>query len=164
MTDDQRTGDTSLMKTVESELAAKGVTFTDNFATYPLCCPSRTTFLTGEYAHNHRVESNNPPGGGYPGYLKKVNPSRTLGVELQATGYRTGYVGKFLNEFAPQPGTPVPPGWDTFDGLIGTTEYEMYGYSIDQDGTTKQFSCKRSKTNRCSGIVSPGKGAPPIMS
>jgi N-acetylglucosamine-6-sulfatase len=139
MTDDQRTDDTSVMRTVESKLAAKGVTFTRNFATYPLCCPSRTTFLTGEYAHNHRVQSNNPPGGGYAGFMRKVPPGRTLGVRLQRAGYRTGYVGKFLNEFAPDSENPEPPGWDVFDGLIGVTEYMMYGYSIDQDGTTKRY-------------------------
>ena len=139
MTDDQRTDDVDVMRTVKTELAAKGVTFADNFATYPLCCPSRTTFFTGEYAHNHRVQSNNPPAGGYPGFMAKVDPGRTLGVELQRAGYRTGYVGKFLNEFAPDPENPVPPGWDVFDGLIGVTEYMMFGYSIDQDGTTKKY-------------------------
>jgi N-acetylglucosamine-6-sulfatase len=139
MTDDQRTDDVRVMKTVQAQLAARGVTFANNFATYPLCCPSRTTFFTGEYAHNHRVLSNDPPAGGYPGFMAKVDPGRTLGVELQRAGYRTGYVGKFLNEFAPDPENPVPPGWDVFDGLIGVTEYMMYGYSIDQDGTTKQY-------------------------
>jgi arylsulfatase A-like enzyme len=139
MTDDQRTDDVDVMRTVKAELAAKGVTFADNFATYPLCCPSRTTFFTGEYAHNHHVQSNNPPAGGYPGFMAKVDPGHTLGVELQRAGYRTGYVGKLLNEFAPDPDNPVPPGWDVFDGLIGVTEYMMYGYSIDQDGTTKKY-------------------------
>src|SRR3712207_6020255 len=36
-----------------------GVTFTDAVASYPLCCPARATFLTGQYAHNHGAKGNN---------------------------------------------------------------------------------------------------------
>ena len=32
---------------------------------YSFCCPSRTTILRGQYPHNHRIEGNEWPAGGY---------------------------------------------------------------------------------------------------
>ena len=52
MTDDQDTQSVGVMHAVGRDLAAKGVTFSHNFVTTPECCPSRATFLTGQYAHN----------------------------------------------------------------------------------------------------------------
>jgi N-acetylglucosamine-6-sulfatase len=64
MTDDQRADEMGAMQTVRRKLAARGVTFTNAYATFPLCCPSRATFLTGQYAHNHGVMDNEWAGGG----------------------------------------------------------------------------------------------------
>ena len=57
MTDDQ---DNTLrgMDSVSSLLSARGTTFANSYTSYPLCCPSRATFLTGQYAHNHGVLGN----------------------------------------------------------------------------------------------------------
>ena len=47
-----------VMKTVGKELKRKGVTMKRYYNNFPLCCPSRSTILTGQYAHNHQVLSN----------------------------------------------------------------------------------------------------------
>jgi hypothetical protein len=44
---------------------AQGVTFANAHVPYPLCCPARATFLTGQYSHNNNVMANGPPTGGY---------------------------------------------------------------------------------------------------
>src|SRR4051812_39175234 len=64
LTDDQDTRSISVMGNVKRLLARRGVTFENSFVTYSLCCPSRVTLLTGQYAHNHGVVANNPPHGG----------------------------------------------------------------------------------------------------
>ena len=76
-----------------------GVTFNRYYASYPLCCPSRATLLSGRYAHSHGVISNDAPRGGWPGYQEKAIYEHNLGVWLQTAGYRTIHVGKFLNDY-----------------------------------------------------------------
>jgi N-acetylglucosamine-6-sulfatase len=61
MTDDQTVESLRVMPNVQALLSARGATFENSFVTYSLCCPSRATFLTGQYPHNHGVRSNSPP-------------------------------------------------------------------------------------------------------
>ena len=65
MTDDQTVESMRVMPNVKTLIADQGVTFDNSFVSYSLCCPSRSTFLTGQYAHNHGVWGNTAPNGGY---------------------------------------------------------------------------------------------------
>ena len=65
MTDDQTVESLRVMPNVQTLIAEKGVTFDNSFVSYSLCCPSRATFLTGQYAHNHGVMGQRPADGGY---------------------------------------------------------------------------------------------------
>ena len=65
LTDDQRWDSLSLMPTVESELVGNGLTFTNAFVENPLCCPSRTSFLTGLDSHSTGIYANDAPYGGF---------------------------------------------------------------------------------------------------
>ncbi|MBI4084825.1 MAG: sulfatase-like hydrolase/transferase, partial [Candidatus Levybacteria bacterium] len=60
-TDDQRFDLMDELPAVTKDLAKDGVTFMNAYTTTPLCCPSRSSFLTGEYAHNHGVWNNKSP-------------------------------------------------------------------------------------------------------
>src|SRR4051794_31350145 len=95
MTDDQDFRSMWAMPKTRKLLARHGTTFANNIVSYPLCCPSRATYLTGEYAHNHGVLWNNWPEGGY----YKFDGSETLPVWLRRAGYRTIHIGKYLNEY-----------------------------------------------------------------
>jgi len=128
MTDDQRLDDMLALPATKALVGDRGATFANSFASYPLCCPSRATFLTGQYAHNHGVLSNVPPEGGYD----KLDHANTLPVWLRSRGYHTAHVGKYLNGYGR--GTrkqEVPPGWDEWQTLIETS---FYGYRINHDG------------------------------
>ncbi len=93
-------------------LAKNGVTFDNAFVTNALCCPSRSTILTGQYSHNHGVMDNDPPDGGAPAF-RPLEP-KALPVWLQNAGYATGYVGKYMNEYDD---AYTPPGWDDWMGI-----------------------------------------------
>jgi N-acetylglucosamine-6-sulfatase len=132
MTDDQTASSVSVMGQVQSLLAAKGLTFRNSFASFPLCCPSRATFLTGQYAHNHGVLDNVAPYGGFA----KLDSSNTLPVWLQGAGYYTAHIGKYLNGYEAQPQT-IPPGWTEWRG--STRTYTFYGYQLNEGGALVDY-------------------------
>ena len=131
MTDDQRADELGPMPIVRRELAAEGVSFANAYATFPLCCPSRATLLTGQYAHNHGVMGNElAEGGGYHAF----DDTGSLPVALQTAGYRTGMFGKYLNEYDV---LDVPDGWDRWAALTG--RYALYDYTLNVDGHRRHF-------------------------
>src|SRR5262249_61536119 len=99
-------------------LVAQGIDFDQHFATDSLCCPSRSSIFLGEYVHNHKVESNQLPTGGYRRFLQQGHEQSNIATWLHDAGYRTGMIGKYLNDYAAGKGadlTHVPPGWDEWD-------------------------------------------------
>ena len=111
MTDDQRYDDMAHMPIVKRELSDRGTTFTEAAVVNPWCCPSRATFLTGQYSHSHGVYTNSSPYGGFA----KFDPKSTIATKLQAAGYRTALLGKYLNGYS---GRIVPPGWSRWASFV----------------------------------------------
>ena len=126
-TDDQRATDMVAMPRTNALIGGQGVEFANSFVSHSECCPSRATFLTGQYAHNHGVRSTVPPFGGF----KRLDGSETLAVWLRRAGYATGIVGKYLNGYG---GRAVPPGWTDFEGLLGRFTYRFYDYTLNANG------------------------------
>ena len=127
MTDDQTVEQLRVMTATRSLIGDAGARFDRSYVSFPLCCPSRATFLTGRYAHNHGVLENEPPTGGY----YKLDSGNTLPVWLQSAGYKTLHVGKYLNDYGTKDPLEVPPGWSEWHGLIDPTTYGMWGYKIN---------------------------------
>src|SRR5678815_1116200 len=143
MTDDL---DSDLMQTmlelhlapnIEQYLVQEGTSFANSFVSNSLCCPSRATMLTGQYSHNNGVYGVGPllEHGG----VDALDDVSTLATWLQAAGYRTGHVGKYLNGYGSRlddttPGFQtnyVPPGWDHWQALVGIGTYRMFNYKIN---------------------------------
>ena len=113
-------------------LAGHGTTFRDYIVTTALCCPSRASLLTGQYAHSHGVFNNDRDTGGYGALIDKGN---VLPVWLQRAGYNTLHVGKFLNNYASAVSDPaeVAPGWDEWQSMI-SGEGRYYDYNLSNNG------------------------------
>jgi arylsulfatase A-like enzyme len=118
--DDMRASDLNIMHNVNNLIAAKGVTFTDSAVTTSACCPARATHLSGQYAHNTGVMHNSPPYGGYMTFkFGKQAAGESLPIWLASAGYRTMFLGKFMNHY--------PDQWDPFDVPSGFTDwYGLY--------------------------------------
>ncbi|MGV1048400.1 MAG: sulfatase [Solirubrobacterales bacterium] len=120
-------------------IADRGVTFNRYYVSYPLCCPSRVSLLTGRYAHNHNVRGNVPPEGGYTGFSIRNANSHNIATWLQGAGYRTIHVGKFLNGYGDEPfddGKTVPPGWSAWHTVLSAdTDHYFYGYTLNDNGS-----------------------------
>ena len=141
LTDDQRWDQLGPMPTVESRLVGKGVDFENGFVVDPLCCPSRTTILTGKYSHSTGIYWNGPPHGGFQDF--RPEEGSTVATWLHAAGYRTGLVGKYLNGYFPSDVGHVPPGWDVWDALAlagaGDGEGGYYDYLLSENGRPVHF-------------------------
>jgi N-acetylglucosamine-6-sulfatase len=121
-------------------IAQKGMTFQQDFVPLSLCCPSRSTILTGLYPHNHKIYNNRAPGGGFAKFQDLGLEATTIATALHAAGYRTALFGKYLNNY-PRPGDPthVPPGWDEFATPAAGTPYTERNYTLNENGTLVQY-------------------------
>ena len=119
-------------------IADRGMTFNRYYVSYPLCCPSRVSLLTGRYAHSNGIKGNVQPNGGYFGFTFRAAYSHNLAVWLQNAGYRTIHVGKFLNGYGDEPydnGSGVPPGWSAWHTTLkADTNHYFYGYDLNNNG------------------------------
>jgi N-acetylglucosamine-6-sulfatase len=107
-----------------------GTEFEQAIATTPLCCPSRASLLTGQYAHNHGVLEND--------YGLLRDETSTLPVWLQAAGYRTIHVGKWMNRYKKARGAnTIAPGWDEWHTAL--ERYAYYDYVLRVNGRKKNY-------------------------
>jgi arylsulfatase A-like enzyme len=140
MSDDQAAESMRVMARTRDLIGGRGVEFTRSFVNYALCCPSRATLFTGQYSHNHQVLSNQLPSGGYT----RLDKSNWLPGWLQAVGYRTVHVGKFLNGYGrDSAATEVPPGWSEWYGTVDPSTYSFWNYTVNENGALVTYGADR---------------------
>jgi N-acetylglucosamine-6-sulfatase len=133
MTDDQTQASLRYMSQTNALLSQQGTVFEQAIASFPLCCPSRATHLTGQYAHNHGVLHNSGPFGGF----KALDHANTLPVWLQRAGYRTMHVGRYLNGYEYADG--IPPGWDDWNASPHSSAFNYSRWRVNENGSLVSY-------------------------
>jgi N-acetylglucosamine-6-sulfatase len=124
MTDDLDERSMEDLPGIREVMGSNGTTFDNAYVTFPLCCPSRATILRGQYAHNHNILHNVPPAGGEQKFRDSGLDRSTIATWLKGAGYRTSYIGKYLNGYDGGE-TYIPPGWDEWF-VLNRAPHEPY--------------------------------------
>lgn len=106
------------------KLGATGVNFLNAYVSTAICQVARMTLLSGQYSHNHGLIDNSATG--YP-----IDHTTLLPAQLQAAGYQTGHVGKYLNSW--NIANAIPAGWSDWHHI---NPQQYLGYSINDNGVT----------------------------
>lgn len=122
------------MPNLQALVRDKGASFADYLVTSALCCPSRSSFLRGQYPHNTTVLTNED---GFSKFHALGLEKSTIATWLQTAGYRTALMGKYLNGYLEAPGKGlfdyVPPGWNEWD--VAGDGFREVDYTLNHNGT-----------------------------
>lgn len=119
LTDDQRLDTVKkYMPTTYNEIFLKGTTFTNHYATTPICGPSRISIMTGLYTSEHGMLYNESK-------EKSTLHQYSIAKALKDSGYYTGMVGKFHN---------------TSDGRYSEKRRQEYDYWVAQRGGSARYT------------------------
>lgn len=124
-------------------LAASGARFTDAYAAFPVCSPSRAALLAGRYPQRFGPTYEDYFGSGSPG----LDPARhpTLGSLLKASGYATACFGKWnVNNYERETTGPLQHGFDTWTGFhLNHNYFTHLSKSGEEDFWINQKRTKR---------------------
>lgn len=121
------------------DMRRNGVSFTGYFVTDSLCCPSRASIFTGRFPHNTKIFTNRPPDGGYGLFHQRREERSTFATALSKAGYRTGFMGKYLNGYEPS-GLFVPNGWSDWRGAGNA--YREFNYNLNENGALFHYGTR----------------------
>lgn len=91
-------------------MAAEGMRFTDAYAGFTVCAPSRSVLMTGQHTGHTRVRRNGTKG--------LLDEDVTVAELLRASGYSTALIGKWGLGMEDSPGAPWRQGFDHFFGYL----------------------------------------------
>ena len=131
LSDDEDLASHAYMSKTKRLIEDQGVNLANYFVSYSFCCPSRTTILRGQYAHNHRIEGNDLPTGGFAKFKAMGHGRSTVATWLDAAGYHTGFFGKLMNGYEAEQDAPLP-GWDDWYGVGGG--FRNFDYTLNENG------------------------------
>src|SRR5688572_25577731 len=111
-------------------LAARGVRFDRAYCQFPLCNPSRASFLTGLRPDTIRIHENTT-------HLRETSPRvQTLGQTFMRGGYYVARIGKLYHY-----GVPAHIGTDSYDDFQ-SWHYRFNPYGRDRDDENRIVSIR----------------------
>uniref|UniRef100_A0A8C3AGP6 N-acetylglucosamine-6-sulfatase n=1 Tax=Cyclopterus lumpus TaxID=8103 RepID=A0A8C3AGP6_CYCLU len=125
------------MKKTKALIGDAGATFVNAFTVTPLCCPSRSSVLTGRYPHNHEVRNNSLSGNCSSAAWQQGPEASAFPVFLGKQKYQTFFAGKYLNQYGKKDVGHVPPGWDQWHALVRRVQILRmlyYNYTLSVNG------------------------------
>jgi arylsulfatase A-like enzyme len=131
LTDDEDLAIHEFMPKTRELLEQHGARFDNFFVSYSFCCPSRASILRGQYAHNTQIVGNEQPYGGFEKLHERGLERSTIATWLQAAGYHTALLGKYINRYVPE-SHGVPPGWSEW--YAGGNAHPSYDYTLNENG------------------------------
>ena len=120
LTDDQRwdamgaMGNPHIVTPEMDKLAAEGVLFKNAYVTTPICCTSRASFLSGQYARRHGIND-------FKTSFSDSAWQNCYPQQLANVGYYNGFIGKF--GVGRGPDMPAQD-FDFWRGIPGQPKYE----------------------------------------
>src|SRR5919201_3859597 len=119
------------------QMQKQGTTFSNYYVTDSLCCPSRSSIFTGKFPHDTGIFTNGGSDGGFGAFQRRGEEKDTFATQLQAAGYQTAMMGKYLNGYEPKQALGgskpyVPPGWNEWD--VAGNGYPEFNYDLNENG------------------------------
>jgi arylsulfatase A-like enzyme len=117
LADDQRSdamgcmGNPTILTPQMDRLAAQGIVFDNHFCTTPICCASRASIMTGQYAGTTGIYD----------FVRNLSPEQvneTYWMRMKMAGYYIGFIGKY--------GVGNKPASEAFDYWKGFAEQGTY--------------------------------------
>ncbi|MCB0109647.1 MAG: sulfatase [Caldilineaceae bacterium] len=132
-----------LMPNLQRLMVDGGMRFQNAVVPMSLCCPSRVSIFTGQYAHNHDIVKNAPPDGGFAKVWQQEVEKTMFAPLLQRAGYTTALMGKYMNGYplATDP-TYVPEGWNEWYASKGGVNY--MNYTLIENGSAVDYGHEES--------------------
>lgn len=122
-------------------LGRDGVIFENHFTTTPICCASRASYMTGQYAATNGIYDFATP-------LSPAQVEAAYWTQLKQAGYTVGFIGKF------GVGSTMPSGsFDYWKGFPGQGNYFPQGpqgphLSHVMRGQAREFITAAAKAGR----------------
>jgi N-acetylglucosamine-6-sulfatase len=143
LTDDQDLllGGTSAMPVLAREMVAGGTSLR-GYVDVPVCCPSRTSTLSGRYAHNL-----NDTLLGWCGNFRSEHENRTWIGDLRRAGYQTAIFGKMTNDYSDFCGRNIEVPADFTYASILCNDNKFFGNAFNVNGTMRVLPADAYMTN-----------------
>ena len=117
-----------VMETVQTRIMAPGTRFLNAYTAIPLCGPNRAAILSGRFPHTTKVTTNSA----WQAFSSGGHEAFTFVKALNDAGYDTALFGKYMNGRGGS--TSIPPGWDRWFELPGSSTHDSTGYVVNDQG------------------------------